>query len=199
MSIEPENLFPRPLCGAPVDPLPPSLVPARTPLEGRHVRLEPMDPTRHGEDLYQVTFADPGFLSLDLVSVGSGVDVDVHILDADDPDACIDRGHWSAGALLDPGTYIVVVDSWADGSTTYDGSYTLQLGHTSTRDLEDMGMATAAAENALHAFDAAHLCQPLQGQLFQKVKRRMHVALWRSNACRSRRQVTSLQFARWTL
>ena len=55
MSPDSESLFPRPLSGAPVNPLPSGLVPPRTPLEGRHVRLEPMDPATHTNDLYQAS------------------------------------------------------------------------------------------------------------------------------------------------
>jgi len=32
----------------------PRLRPSRTPLEGRYVRLEPLDATRHGDDLYEI-------------------------------------------------------------------------------------------------------------------------------------------------
>ncbi len=35
----------------------------------------------------------------------SGVDVDMHLLDANDPTASVDHGHWDAGAGLAPGTY----------------------------------------------------------------------------------------------
>lgn len=51
MSQEFERTFPRPLSGARVDSLPSGLAPARRALEGRHVRLEPMDPAVHAEDL----------------------------------------------------------------------------------------------------------------------------------------------------
>lgn len=52
-----ERRFPRPLSGANVDPLPSGLVPARSVLEGRHVRLEPMDPAVHTNDLYEASHA----------------------------------------------------------------------------------------------------------------------------------------------
>ena len=55
MSKETEQRFPRPLSGACVDPLPSGLVPARRMLEGRHVRLEPMDPAVHADDLYEAS------------------------------------------------------------------------------------------------------------------------------------------------
>jgi RimJ/RimL family protein N-acetyltransferase len=42
----------RPLSTAPVAPLPPAQPPARAALAGRTVRLEPLDPDRHGADLF---------------------------------------------------------------------------------------------------------------------------------------------------
>ena len=55
MNQEFEREFPRPRSGAGVDPLPSGLAPARRVLEGRHVRLEPMDPTAHADDLYDAS------------------------------------------------------------------------------------------------------------------------------------------------
>ena len=55
MSEGSERRFPRPLSGAHVDPLPSGLVPARQALEGHHVRLEPMDPAIHADDLYEAS------------------------------------------------------------------------------------------------------------------------------------------------
>ena len=55
MTTQTEALFPRPLSGARVDALPSGLVPARTALEGRHIRLEPMDPAVHAAELYDAS------------------------------------------------------------------------------------------------------------------------------------------------
>ena len=53
--------FPRPLDGSAVEAAPSGLVPPRIPLQGRHVRLEPMDPARHTGDLYAASHtADKG-------------------------------------------------------------------------------------------------------------------------------------------
>ena len=52
---DPEQLFPRPLSGRPVERLPGGLVPARTPLEGRSVVLEPLSPANHGPALFQAS------------------------------------------------------------------------------------------------------------------------------------------------
>ena len=55
MNEKSERGFPRPLSGASVDPLPSGLAPGRQVLEGRHVRLEPMDPAAHTDDLYEAS------------------------------------------------------------------------------------------------------------------------------------------------
>ncbi len=52
--LRPESL----ISGAPVVPLPPARFPARTPLPGRTVRLEPLDPAAHGLALYEASHGD---------------------------------------------------------------------------------------------------------------------------------------------
>ena len=59
-----EDLYPRPLSGAIVEPLPPGLIPARAPLEGLDVVLEPQDHRAHAADLYQVSHADEEALKI---------------------------------------------------------------------------------------------------------------------------------------
>lgn len=55
MSSNSESLFPRPLSGANVKSLPSGLVPARKPIHGKCVQLEPMDPAVHADDLYEAS------------------------------------------------------------------------------------------------------------------------------------------------
>lgn len=50
-----QHLPQRELSRAPVDPLPPGLYPARTPLEGRYARLEPLDARLHAVELWAAT------------------------------------------------------------------------------------------------------------------------------------------------
>jgi RimJ/RimL family protein N-acetyltransferase len=52
MSDALEQLFPRPLSGQPVANPPNGLVPARSPLAGRHVRWEPLNAKLHAAELY---------------------------------------------------------------------------------------------------------------------------------------------------
>lgn len=110
------------------------------------------------ENIYRVILAEEGFLALDLATVGSGADVDVHLLEQLNPNTCIDRGHWTAGGLLPAGEYWVIVDSWVNSSGDIkDGSYTLEIGHTTISDLVNFGLQNDIAEDALYAFDSAWL------------------------------------------
>ena len=52
MTADLEIPYPRPLSGAKVARLPSGLMPARSPLEGQTVVLEPIDPGRHGEEIF---------------------------------------------------------------------------------------------------------------------------------------------------
>jgi len=110
------------------------------------------------EVVYQLELDESGFLGAALSGLGSGVDVDVHILEGTSAGDCVDRGHWEAGALLPPGTYYVVVDSWVSSSgTVMDGSYTLDLNLTTYDDFTWAGLDPAVLEAGLYAFDRAWL------------------------------------------
>ncbi len=108
------------------------------------------------EVIYQLTLEEAGFLAIDLRHVESGADVDVHLLGSLDPEDCIDRGHWAAGAWVPAGTWYVVADSWvgSDGAV-YPGEYTLQLGQLSAADMAAEGLDHTTAALGLQAFDRA--------------------------------------------
>ncbi|MCB9665034.1 MAG: murein L,D-transpeptidase catalytic domain family protein [Alphaproteobacteria bacterium] len=110
------------------------------------------------EVVYRVDLPARGFLAVELAPdlQPEGVDVDVHLLEALDPERCLDRGHHRAGALLEKGTYYVVVDSWTDEEgTSFDGAFELTIGLTRLRDLLALGIARTVAEDALQAFGVA--------------------------------------------
>lgn len=69
-----------------------------------------------------------GYGTLD-VSVDSkdGADIDVHLLDADDADACLTRGHLDLSKPIGPGRYYVIADSWVDEGTEFSGEYRLRV------------------------------------------------------------------------
>ena len=106
--------------------------------------------------IYRVDLAEDGFLALDLDGMSGDTDVDIHLLASLDADDCIDRGHWSAGSLLEAGSYYVVADTWvSSGGDEKDGGYSLQIGHTSVTDMELWGMGPEVAFDALYAYDTA--------------------------------------------
>ncbi len=71
-----EEIFPRPLSGDAVGHLPPALVPARVPLAGRYVTLEPLDPAQHAEELYQASHGTEEALKIwDYLTMGPWPDV----------------------------------------------------------------------------------------------------------------------------
>ena len=56
------------------------------------------------------------------------VDVDVHLLDADDANACLNRAHHSFSQEIEPGRYFIVVDTWVENSgAVKSGDYTLRV------------------------------------------------------------------------
>ena len=79
------------------------------------------------ERVYRATVPYGGTLSASL-SHGVGMDVDVHILSALSPNACVARGHWSASAGVTAGTWYVVVDTWVNGAgVALSGAFSLDI------------------------------------------------------------------------
>ena len=107
------------------------------------------------EVLYRVFIPEDGLLSLELTSLETGADIDVHLLASESSSDCISRGHWIAGGYVEAGYYWVVADTWTSGSTEYDGAYTMNFGFISVSDLEDMGMDSEPAEDSLYAMGVA--------------------------------------------
>lgn len=78
-STEYEEIFPRPLSGAPVDDLPPALVPSRVPLVGEEVTLEPLEPALHARELYDASHGSPEALKIwDYLTYGPWPDLDAY-------------------------------------------------------------------------------------------------------------------------
>lgn len=71
-----EQIYPRPLSGAMVDNPPPALLPARTPLVGRHVTLEPQNAEEHAEQLFEAGHAGDNALRIwDYLTYGPWADL----------------------------------------------------------------------------------------------------------------------------
>jgi hypothetical protein len=79
------------------------------------------------ELIYRVQVKKAGLLSA-AVYDGVDVDVDVHILGALDPNACLARGDRHARADVEPGTWYVVVDTFAKSGKPYAGKYKVDIG-----------------------------------------------------------------------
>ena len=79
------------------------------------------------EIIYQVTVPEDGFLSA-AVYDSDGVDIDVHILEDLDPDACLSRGHHHASTDVVAGTYFIVADTYVSEGSALSGSYELDIG-----------------------------------------------------------------------
>jgi RimJ/RimL family protein N-acetyltransferase len=59
-----EQPFPRPVSGTPVRNMPSGLVPSRSNLSGRLIRLEPLDPAIHSEELFRAGHASDDALHI---------------------------------------------------------------------------------------------------------------------------------------
>lgn len=57
----------------------------------------------------------------------AGVDVDLHLLSSLEPLTVIGRGHYEAGALLDPGVYYLVADTFVSSGDERPGPYDLTV------------------------------------------------------------------------
>lgn len=80
------------------------------------------------EVVYLLTVDVAGTLSVAVDDVdGDAVDIDVHLLDADDPDSCMDRAHISFDRTIGPGRYFIVADTYVEGGTELSGPYTLTV------------------------------------------------------------------------
>lgn len=78
------------------------------------------------EIVYRLDVTTSGWLWARLDDLpGDDVDVDVHLLAAADPDACVTRHDSWLGAPVQPGAYWLVVDTWTDDS--FAGPYTLEV------------------------------------------------------------------------
>lgn len=79
------------------------------------------------EIVYMFTTEVEGWLSVSVES-DEGVDVDIHLLEANDPDTCRERGHISFDSFIGPGRYFIVADSWVDDdNVSYAGGFTLHV------------------------------------------------------------------------
>ena len=80
-----------------------------------------------GPEVVYLLFLDrSGTLSVS-VDCTDPVDLDVHLLDGDDPQACLARDHIAFDYAITPGRYLIVADTFASGGTPLAGPYTLHV------------------------------------------------------------------------
>ena len=80
------------------------------------------------EIVYLLDLDVPGTLTV-TVADGPGVDVDIHLLSALDPAACVARNNLTVGPQhVAAGAWVLVVDSWSNAQgVIYAGAYTLDV------------------------------------------------------------------------
>lgn len=83
--------------------------------------------------VYRLDVAEAGVIEVAVDDVpADGIDVDVHLLTADDPASCLIRDNVAFTYGVDVGTVYIVVDTWADsGGQALAGPYTLTVAFTS--------------------------------------------------------------------
>ncbi len=79
------------------------------------------------ERVYVLTLDASGTLDVSVDCEDPVVDVDVHLLDGDDANACLARDHWAFTYDITPGRYFIVVDTYVDGGAPLAGPYTLSV------------------------------------------------------------------------
>lgn len=77
------------------------------------------------ENAYLLIVDDYGTLEISVEDTDA--DIDVHLLDAADPDACVDRDDTELVRDVQPGRYWVVADTYVAGGTALAGEYTLHV------------------------------------------------------------------------
>ncbi|MEZ4462620.1 MAG: murein L,D-transpeptidase catalytic domain family protein [bacterium] len=108
------------------------------------------------ERMYRIEMPTAGFLAVEVLSEDINTDVDVHLLLENDVASCMDRGNYTAGAYLEPGTYWLAADTWVDSAgTEYAGAFELSINVVTVDDLAALGIQRQAAEDAMTAFTTA--------------------------------------------
>ena len=80
------------------------------------------------EMIYRFTLAEPARLAATIdFTEPDGTDIDLHLLSSVEPTALVARGDTALYALLEPGTYFLVLDTFAGGGSARLGPYALAL------------------------------------------------------------------------
>jgi hypothetical protein len=83
------------------------------------------------EWVYRIDLCRPGILAAAVPEYpGNDPDPDLHLLSAPDQDACVDRAHTELNVTLQPGRYLLTVDTYVDDSIELEGPYELSVAFT---------------------------------------------------------------------
>jgi hypothetical protein len=78
------------------------------------------------ENVYLLKVNQAGTINVS-VDCQSPVDIDIHLLAMDDSNACLVRNHTDFSWPVVPGRYLIIADTWVDGTTQLSGAYTLNV------------------------------------------------------------------------
>jgi hypothetical protein len=78
------------------------------------------------EIVYVFTTDEEGTLNV-VVDCVVPVDIDIHLLEGDDANACLARGHESFTYDITPGRYLVVADTFVSGADEFAGEFSLSV------------------------------------------------------------------------
>jgi spore germination protein YaaH len=78
------------------------------------------------EWVYRFDACTPGTVAA-TVTAPAGVDPDLHLLSAPFQDACLARAHTDLSASVEPGRFLLVVDTYVDDAVELEGAYELEV------------------------------------------------------------------------
>jgi len=116
----------------PGDPMAPDYLDQRDTSQGPSDRFDAYPPNELDESgpefVYQLTLDVPVNIHAFIAyPEPDGVDVDVHLLSSVEPLTLIARGHYEVSAVLQPGVYWLILDTFVDSGTPMPGPYNLTV------------------------------------------------------------------------
>ncbi|MDY0001180.1 MAG: glycosyl hydrolase family 18 protein [Polyangia bacterium] len=89
---------------------------------------DPSLPEYGREWVYRIDLCQPGVLTATVPAYAGGdPDPDLHLLSGPTEDACLARGHTEIGTALEPGRYLLTVDTYVDLPIEMEGPYALDV------------------------------------------------------------------------
>jgi hypothetical protein len=79
------------------------------------------------EIIFQVMLEERSWLGMAIDDSGEGIDIDAHLLSDLDSESCEERGNYDAGALLDPGIYYLVADTYVSSGSEQSGEFSIAI------------------------------------------------------------------------